>query len=247
MSARVVRAVSAGLGLLVLAEAACFHRHVAIGRALADAARRFDRRGPATRPRVLVLGDSSAVGTGADSPADSVAGRLAAAHPGLDVWNLAENGLRTAGLLPILQPLAGSRFDAILIHIGVNDIVRFTPIPVVRAAIGEALALARTLSSHVFLLTGGNIGLAPALPPGAGWLITRRAREVRALFIDAARAAGAVYVDMFDGVADRPFTAAPHRFFARDGFHPNSEGYALWYEAIVAAMREAGVVLEHRK
>lgn len=241
---KVTRAVSAGLVLILAAEAARFRWHMAVGRDLADRAERFERLQASGRPRVLVLGDSSAVGTGAGSPADSVAGRLAAACPDAAICNLAKNGLRTAGLIEPLLALAGGRFELILIHVGVNDIVRFTPLPLLREQLAEALALARGLSDHVLLLTGGNIGLAPALPAGLGWVVTRRTREVRRLFVDVAAAAGAFYVDMFDGLVDRPFIENPRRFFARDGFHPNSEGYALWYAAVTETMRKAGVPLD---
>ena len=235
--------VSAGLALLALAHAARFRRHVAIGRRLALEARPFERRHGTGAARILVLGDSSGVGTGATSPEDSVAGRLARAHPDIVIWNLAQNGLRTAGLIEPLRALQGHTFTAVLIHVGVNDIVRRTPLPPLREQLTEALALARRLSDHVLVLTGGNLGLAPALPPGLGRLITRRTRAVRLLFVEVAAAAGAVYVDMFDGVIDKPFTDNPRRYFARDGFHPNSDGYALWFDAIAAQMKRAGIRL----
>lgn len=240
---KTARALSGALAVLALAHIARFRWHFSVGQALAEAAQRFERRGGNGSLRILVVGDSSAVGTGADAPQDSVAGRLAKANPQVEIWNVAENGLRTAGLAERLRALDGSRFDAILIHIGVNDIVRFTPLPLLRIQIAEALGFARAVSDHVFLVTGGNIGMAPALPPGLRWVVTRRAREVRALFIDAATAAGVVYVDMFNGEVDRPVLANPARYFARDGFHPNSEGYALWCEFITAAMKKAGVGL----
>jgi lysophospholipase L1-like esterase len=240
---KAIPTLSGSLVVLLIAEMARLRWHYVVGRNLAEQARRYERRGGQDQRRVLIIGDSSAVGTGANAPEDSVAGRLAAAYPHLDVWNLAENGLRTAGLLPDLLALNGTRFDLVLIHVGVNDIVRFTPLPQLREQLMEALTLARRLSDHVLLLTGGNLGLSPALTPGFRWVITRRTREVRLLFLDVAAVTGVLYVDMFDGVADRPFVANPRRFFARDGFHPNSEGYALWYEAVTATLRNAGVRL----
>lgn len=231
------------LALLFLAEAARVRSHLRIGRGLAERATRFDRRAGTSASRVLVLGDSSGVGTGADLPEHSVAGRLGRDFPEVDVWNLAENGLRTAQLVEMLRALQGTRFHLVLIHVGVNDIVRFTPLPLLRTQLAEALALARALAEHVLLLTGGNIGLAPALPSGLRWVVTRRTREVRRLFQEVCGGTGAVYVDMFDGRVDRPFTSNPRRFFACDGFHPNSDGYALWYDAIRATMERVGVRL----
>jgi hypothetical protein len=59
----------------------------------------FSRSEPQAVFKILVLGDSTAFGTGATHPEDSTAGRLAARYPRASVTDLAVNGLRIAGLL----------------------------------------------------------------------------------------------------------------------------------------------------
>ena len=65
------------------------------GDRLADAAVAFERDGNAHAPRVLVVGDSTGVGTGAARPEDSIAGRLADAYPDVTIVNRARNGAKT--------------------------------------------------------------------------------------------------------------------------------------------------------
>lgn len=43
--------------------------------------------------RILVAGDSTGVGTGADSPDDSIAGRIGSDYPEADIVNISENGI----------------------------------------------------------------------------------------------------------------------------------------------------------
>jgi lysophospholipase L1-like esterase len=99
--------------------------------------------------RILVLGDSTAVGTGATRAEDSTAGRLAQKYPNSEVTNLAVNGLKIAGLESILKNMDASqnhRYNIVLIQIGANDIIRLTPMKDIEAGIGRILARSKELA-----------------------------------------------------------------------------------------------------
>lgn len=72
--------------------------------------------------RLLIVGDSTAVGTGASSPASSLAGLLAEQYPRLWIDNRARDGAKFAD---VLQQLSGpERFDMVLVQAGGNDVIR---------------------------------------------------------------------------------------------------------------------------
>ncbi|MEZ5701210.1 MAG: hypothetical protein R3E42_03420 [Burkholderiaceae bacterium] len=63
--------------------------------------------------RMLMVGDSTAVGTGASSSQASLAGLLAADYPGLIIQNRARDGARFDGVVEQLE--GGGQFDFVLI------------------------------------------------------------------------------------------------------------------------------------
>src|SRR5579872_4311067 len=54
-----------------------------------------------TKSAVLFIGDSTGVGTGADTNKDSVAGRFGQDYPKVTIDNLSKNGARVENILPI--------------------------------------------------------------------------------------------------------------------------------------------------
>lgn len=232
-----VRAVSV---ICVLAAAATVYFGATLGvslwrsRALTAASVAFEITPPAPAHQLLVVGDSTAVGTGAGAPESSVAGRLASAFPALRIDNRAVNGARTADVLQQLQREPRTHFDAILIQTGGNDILRLTDLPRLRRVTRELFDAAHAQSAHVVMMSTGDVGQAPAFPwPLDAWY-SRRTRQVRALFMELAAANDIDYVDLFDPGADNPFRREPQKYYARDGLHPSAAGYGAWFVRLMA-------------
>jgi lysophospholipase L1-like esterase len=222
-------------------------RHfIRIGVGLAQAAVPFERRLPGAETRILVIGDSSAVGTGAADPAQSIAGRLGADYPAAEILNEGFNGRKTAELVPRLQELAaaGEHYDLMVIQIGGNDIVRFTPYDEAAASLDQALQLATTMADQVVLLHGGNVGTAKLLPLGTRWIFTQRTKRVRENWLATADRYPTVhYVDIFRRAQHDPFATDPEKFYAADQFHPSGDGYGDWYRFVQQTMVEANSAL----
>lgn len=206
--------------------------YIRIGRGLAASAVAYSQEGIDSAPRVLVIGDSTAVGVGAATPEESLAGLLGRDFPQATIVNAGVSGAKTHELIERLKQRHGERYALVLLHIGGNDIVRGTPTTDLLRDIAEVLRLARRLSDNVVLVTSGNVGTAKLFPPGYRWLLERRTRYVRELFMNEAQQADAHYVDLFREQAHDPFARDPHRYYAADMFHPSSEGYADWYALI---------------
>ncbi|MEO7337760.1 MAG: GDSL-type esterase/lipase family protein [Caldimonas sp.] len=176
--------------------------------------------------RLLVVGDSTGVGTGASSPKASLAGLIAAAHPQLAVVNRSADG---ATFAEIAAQLDGSdRFDAVLILGGGNDVIRLTGASKLRSDIDRAVTRARALSDTVVLMPAGNVGNAPFFFWPWSALATRRARALQATARAVAAARGATFVSLFKEHRDDPFAREPDRLNASDGLHPSDAGYRLW-------------------
>jgi len=203
-------------------------------RALTAASVALEIAPPAATHRLLVIGDSTAVGTGAGTPSLSVAGRLAGAFPGLRIDNRAADGARTADVLQQLRREPPARFDAILIQTGGNDILRLTKLSRLRDVTGELFKLARAQAKHVIMMSTGDVGQAPAFPWPLDVWYSRRTREVRALFMELAAANNIDYVDLFDPGADNPFRREPQTYYADDGLHPSAAGYGAWFARLMA-------------
>ncbi|MDO8387844.1 MAG: GDSL-type esterase/lipase family protein [Polaromonas sp.] len=177
---------------------------------------------------LLVVGDSTAVGTGASSPAASLAGLIAREHPRLNIVNRAADGAKYEDIVRQLEGAAGERFDVILVLGGGNDVIRLTPYAPLEENIARVGTLARTQARLVVFMPSGNVGSAPFFFPPWSWLMTQRSRALHAVVRQVAADNGALYVNLFKEKQDDPFAQRPDELNAKDGLHPSDAGYRLW-------------------
>ncbi len=185
------------------------------------------------RLRLLVVGDSTAVGTGASAPAQSLVGLIGRAHPDWMIRNLALDGAKLEDIAAQLRVGAES-YDRLLILGGGNDVIRLSSLPQMREQLNTILALAKQRSSKVVLMPAGNVGNAPFFFwPLSRWM-TQRSRELHALAAQLAAVHEVRYVRLFKERADDPFVAQAELLHAEDGIHPSDAGYALWLRELQA-------------
>ncbi len=226
---------------VILVEAARVARLIWIGRGVAARSVPFERLLPEATYRILVVGDSTARGTGARVPEESVAGRLGQIVPEASLENRGENGLLTSQIVEQIPDDVSQRYDLLVVHAGGNDILRFTPLAKLRLDVEALLDRAVKVGKTVVLLTAGNVGLAPFFPRPIGWLYTARTRKVRQMFMETAAAKGVHYVDLLTERKDDVFLTDPPRYYAPDFLHPASEGYRVWFEGVARVLRGAGM------
>lgn len=195
--------------------------------------------------RLLIVGDSTAVGTGASSPQTSLAGLLAQAYPRLRIDNRARDGATFAGVISQLEG-ASARYDLVLVNAGGNDVIRLRGMDAVRADIERVTMLARARSDRVVLMPAGNVGNAPFFFPPVSWLMTARARELHGIVRDVAARQSAVYVSLFKDKANDPFAQRPKELNAADGLHPSDAGYRVWFDELMAQAQLAPVLAPAR-
>ena len=183
---------------------------------LPDAAAPWSGTEPGPDPiRLLVLGDSTAAGVGADTQADALPGNLArelAARwsRGVEWTAMGENGATARDLVERFLPDAVQHeYDFVFLSIGANDALGLRS----RRAFGRDI---RTLLSSLpaffrFVL----------LPNPLRWNLYLHSQNLET---EARRIVAA-----FDGVIMSP-PPPPYTdgFFATDLFHPSASGYRDW-------------------
>ena len=97
--------------------------------ALAERSDPFRQRPDRPATRVLVVSDSTAVGTGAVDPRASIAGRIAQDHPDVEIVNLGADGARLADVLEQIRASGDVPFDLVLVQAGGNDVIRLASAP----------------------------------------------------------------------------------------------------------------------
>ena len=213
-----------------------------VGEDLAARSVAFERQGKEHAPSVLVVGDSTAVGTGAGRPEESIAGRISAAYPDVTIVNRARNGARTLDAITQLADEAGTRYDVVLVHVGGNDVLRRTPLRALAPQVHALMHRARRLSHHVVVTTVPNIGLLPLFFPPFSWWLSRRARLVCCLYAQEAKEHGVHYVDFYHPRATDPFSRDPSYYFADDRLHPSADFYRIAFEALMSSTPIAAVL-----
>ncbi len=212
------------------------------GRQMSLGAVRFERALENAPLRILIIGDSTGVGTGASAPEYSLAGLVGARYPAASIQNISVNGARIAGTIEQLET-ADERYDLILIHTGGNDVVRFTPYKKIQTDFDDLLALAVQKSDRVLITSTGNIGTVRLFPAPLRPVFERRFLHVRDMMIASIETAGGSvrYTDLYRTKENDPFYLQPDLYFAEDQFHPSDTGYADWFQFMKKELEAFGV------
>lgn len=196
---------------------------------------------PVAKFKILVLGDSTAVGTGSLNPRDSVAGRFGRDFPQAHIVNLAFNGQKIHQLAASVDPKKLGTFDLVVVQIGANDIIRFTNLKDVEGDLNTLLIKLTQISPKVVLLHSGDVGSAPIFPKLLKGFWTQRSLALRELYKRYAQKYHVLYVDLLAQLTDDIFLKDIKRFYCQDLLHPSGDGYGVWYQAIRRQMQEAGM------
>lgn len=209
----------------------CVAQRLSVSKELAENATPFTATPTQPGRRILVVGDSTGVGTGAAQSQHSVAGRISAAHPDWLIDNQAENGAKFEDVVAQLQALK-KRYDLVLVLAGGNDVIRLTSAGDMRTNIVSVVRSAQARSPVVVLMPSGNVGHSPFFPPPISWLMSSRSKNLHAIVQQVARQSGARYVRLLEPPEKDPFALEPKRMHAADGLHPSSDGYAQWFKEL---------------
>lgn len=192
---------------------------------------------------ILILGDSTAVGTGARQPEDTIAGQLAHDFPDSQIVNLAQNGGLVRDLKTQLASAKNITYDLIVVSVGGNDVWHLTRPSTISKELSVILPkLTNMCRGRVIFLIYNNIGSAPLFPSLLKWWLHRRCIQIQDTIEQVAYIANVPTIELFNSDDSRnPFLQEGNELlFAPDGIHPSSEGYKLWYNRMWRKMVEYG-------
>jgi lysophospholipase L1-like esterase len=210
----------------------------------------------ATPVRLVLLGDSAALGVGVDRVGDTVGGQLAQmlaegqGTPGarprrVRLSSVGVVGSRSADLATqVARALLGDRPDVAVVLIGANDATGLRRPAEAAAYLGAAVRRLREAGVEVVVGTCPDLGAARALAQPlrqvAGWL----GRRTAAAQAEAVHAAGGAVVDL--GAETGPVFRADAGTMCHDGYHPSADGYRVWAHALLPAVAAAAEVARQR-
>jgi lysophospholipase L1-like esterase len=180
--------------------------------------------------RLLILGDSSAAGVGAEHQDQALAGQLAQAlsRKFRVEWEvLARTGATSADALEMLTEAPATPVDVAVIALGVNDVTGMVPTQ-------RWLAQQQAIVTYLEQTRGaGTIYLSalppmrhfPLLPNPLRWVLGRQAERLEAARARQFAQHGKVIPIKFTLPLDP-------KFMAPDGFHPSPETYRIWAETL---------------
>ncbi len=175
--------------------------------------------------KILVLGDSTGYGTGADKVEDTLLGRFAHDFPQVEVNNYAVNGSITNNLLYQLKKVEDKKYNLTIISSGGNDTWRFTNLQSVERDLRIAVAEAKKITgNNVVLIIYNNNASGPVFPFFIRYFILKRTKQVNEIYTKVAKDFDIQAVPIF-----LSNEKCPANFFSRDGLHPSSEGYRIMY------------------
>ncbi len=176
--------------------------------------------------KLLIIGDSAAIGVGVDEQKDALAGQLsttlAAKHE--VYWRLIANtGFTSADIIKELKTLTKQKYDYVLVSVGVNDV---THLKRVKDWTTNLKAIADLLNfkfgAPIVLLTNiPPMNKFTAIPFPLNWCLGLRAQKFNKLMINLARNYDCCSVLTLE----LPFN---HKYIAKDGFHPSKLAYSVW-------------------
>lgn len=179
--------------------------------------------------RLLVLGDSSAVGTGVEQMTDAVAGQLARRLGEPVAWRVVgANGLTSAEVREQKLPEALTEpADLVVLLVGWNDALQMRA---ARAFAGDLAALLDALRAHnpvarLVVVAAPRFGDFAVYPQPLRAVLGAHVAGLTRVAVRVVNERGALLVPGFDGV-----------HVSTDRFHPDESGYALIAEAVVAAL-----------
>jgi len=188
--------------------------------------------------RVAIVGESTAVGVGADTQDEALPGHLARALASRMKrtvrWHvLGGNGMTVKRVVSEVRHAHEERYDAAVVLLGVNDVFRLTS---VKAWLASLRLLAESLTERgcqvIVFSSVPPVGRFPALPQPLRAILGLRA-------------------SLLDQYLERLTRELPRAAFCRvrfptgaanvatDGVHPSSDGYCDWAQQLAVTI-EAG-------
>ncbi|MFY1700497.1 SGNH/GDSL hydrolase family protein [Micromonospora sp. WMMA1923] len=197
--------------------------------------------------RLVLLGDSAALGVGVTHLEDTVGGLLAgllAEGPTGRLVHLSSvgvSGSRSTDLATqVARSLLGEPPDVALILIGANDATTLRRPADSAAYLASAVHRLREAGAEVVVGTCPDLGAVRAIAPPLRQVVGWSGRRIAYAQTIAVLEAGGTVVDL--ATETGPVFRADAGTLCHDGFHPSADGYRIWAHALLPAVAAAAAV-----
>lgn len=193
--------------------------------------------------KYAVVGDSTAVGQGADYEqgiAVSTA-RFMAARRQVTLQNYGASGARLNGVLrDQVEAAARMEPDVVLVSAGANDVTHLTALSDIERDLVQIIDRLRAANPNVeIILTGAPaMGAVPRFPQPTRFLAGVRTESVNRVFVRVASRYDKVTFAPIAAKTGPMFKQRP-ALFAADKFHPNADGYGTWLPVLEESITRA--------
>ncbi|GIF43354.1 SGNH/GDSL hydrolase family protein [Actinoplanes xinjiangensis] len=207
--------------------------------------------GPQNAPplRLVLLGDSAAVGVGVEWLSDTVGGQLARlladGSPGTGQRHVLLSSVGVAGsrssdlATQVARALLGDRPDVAVILIGSYDAASGRAAEDAAGHLGQAVRRLRSAGVQVVVGTCPDLGASRSMAPPLRQIAAVIGRRLAKAQAKAVAEAGGVVVDLA-GETGAVFRADAGTL-CYDGFHPSADGYRVWAHALYPAVAKAAM------
>ena len=195
--------------------------------------------------QLLVLGDSSAAGMGADTAQQTVGAIIAHGVSALSgrpvrLTNVAVIGAESSGLdtqlANALEEVKNP--DVAVILIGANDVTHRIDKSIAIRHLQQAVSALRAAGCEVIVGTCPDLGTIEPMAQPLRPLARRWSRDLAAAQTVAVVGAGGRTVSLGDLLGPQ-FATSPHEMFSHDRFHPSPAGYARVASALLPSVCDA--------
>jgi lysophospholipase L1-like esterase len=207
--------------------------------------------GPAHAPklRLVLLGDSAAIGVGVEWLSETVGGQLARmlaeGTPDTGERHVLLSSVGVAGsrstdlATQVARALLGDKPDVAVVLIGTNDAAGLRVPEEAAEYLGAAVRRLREAGVEVVVGTCPDLGAVRSIAPPLRQIAGILGRRVAKAQIRAVTEAGGVVVEL--GRETGAVFRADAGTLCYDGFHPSADGYRVWAHALYPAVEEAAM------
>lgn len=172
---------------------------------------------------ILVIGDSTMHGYGAEKPDNTIGGLLAKKYSDSSIETLAKNGARLRDMDEQLKLAKYSHYKLIFMGIGGNDVLRMTSFNKIQRDLNQFLSSASNITELIVLVHSVNMGNTGVFAFPLNYFYDYRTRKLSKIYNQvAAKHQNVRYVSFYRPIGNDFYNSKTRpKFIASDGFHPS--------------------------
>lgn len=172
---------------------------------------------------ILVIGDSTMHGYGAEEPQNTIGGLLSKRYPNASIETVAINGARLVDLPAQFAVANHHKYKLIFLGIGGNDVIRMTSFKSIESRLMAFLNQASNHTDRIILVHSVNLGNTGVFSFPLNYFYDYRTRRLSEIYQRVAKNFSDVhYVSFYRPIGKDFYTSKTrHKFIASDGFHPS--------------------------